>query len=107
MLDFLTKYWLEVLFGLIISALSFGFRYLYKRIKAQNEGMRALLRAELIRSGEKYVKRGYCEIYAMDAYDKTYKAYHDLGGNGTMTELHERVMELPTHSPSKEGDKVG
>ena len=97
--DFILRYWLEFVFGLVALALTCGFRYLYKRIKAQNEGMRALLRAELIRSGEKYVKRGYCEIYAMDAYDKTYKAYHDLGGNGTMTELHERVMELPTHAP--------
>jgi hypothetical protein len=97
--DFFLRYWLEFAFGLVALALTGGFQYLYKRIKAQNEGMRALLRAELIRSGEKYVKRGYCEIYAMDAYDKTYKAYHDLGGNGTMTELHERVMELPTHAP--------
>ena len=34
--------------------------------------------------------------YAKDAFDKAYISYHNLGGNGTMTELHEQVMNLPT-----------
>lgn len=111
MVEFITRYWLQVLFGLIIAALSAGFRYLYKRYKilkgenaAVKEGMCALLRAELIRSGEKYIKQGYCPVYAKDAYDKMYKAYHNLGGNGTMTELHEKVMDLPTQPICIEGD---
>ena len=106
MVDFITRYWVEFLFGLIAAGLTGGFRYLYKRYKEQKEendaikeGMRALLRAELIRSGEKYLRKGFCEVYAKDAYDKAYIAYHKLGGNGTMTELHENVMDLPTHNP--------
>lgn len=111
--DFILRYWLEFVFGLVALALTGGLRYLYKRYKtlkeenaAVKEGLCALIRAELIRSGEKYIKKGYCEIYAKDAYDKAYIAYHNLGGNGTMTELHERVMDLNTHPPER-GDTDG
>ena len=64
--------------------------------------MLSLLRAELIRSGEKYMEREYVAIYAKDAYDKAYIAYHGLGGNGTMTQLHTKVMELPTQNDNQE-----
>lgn len=103
MAEFIIQYWVQFLFGIVITILTAIVTYLRKKLKYQivrqkalENGMCALLRAEMIRSGEKYLKKGYCTIYAKDAYDKEYKAYHDLGGNGTMTELHERVMNLPT-----------
>jgi len=78
------------------------------QIIADNELMKnaqlSLLRAELIRSGEKYLEQGWIPIYAKDAYDKAYIAYHGLGGNGTMTELHTRVMALPTFEPENKED---
>ena len=30
-----------------------------------------------------------------------YKAYHALGGNGTITKLMEEIRELPSREPSK------
>lgn len=103
MIDFIIKYWLEVIFGVVVAgvgAISFSLRSkLKKQIekeKALENGVCSLLRAEMIRSGEKYIQKRYCKIYAKDAFDKAYKAYHELGGNGTMTELHEQVMNLPT-----------
>jgi hypothetical protein len=103
MLDFIVQYWIEFLFGLVVLALSTAFEYLRRKLKAQvrrqkalENGICSLLRAEMIRSGEKYLEKGWCAIYAKDAFDKEYKAYHELGGNGTMTEMHEQVMNLPT-----------
>ncbi len=111
MIEFILNYWVEFIFGIVAAALTGGFRSLYKRyqnLKEENsavkDGMCALLRAELIRSGQKYMKKGYCEIYAKEAYDKAYIAYHNLGGNGTMTELHESVMNLQVHSPKQGGN---
>ena len=108
MTEFIAKYWLEFLFGLIIAVLSALYASLKRKIKAQvgkdkalKAGMCALLRAELIRSGERYIQQEYCEIYAKDSYDKAYIAYNELGGNGSLTELHDRVMDLQTTVPNK------
>jgi len=101
--DFIINYWLEFLFVLISGALTAFVKVLYKRVKALMVGTQALLRAELIRSGEKYLEQGWIPIYAKDAFDKTYISYHNLGGNGTMTEMHEQVMNLPIKDFSKKG----
>ena len=95
MIEFIAKYWLEVLFGLIVSCIIAALKILFKKVSGVVRGTHALLRAELLRSGEKYCDKGCIPIYAKDAYDKAYQAYHDLGKNGTMDELHESVMELP------------
>lgn len=59
-------------------------------------GLQSLLRAEIIRSHEKYMDRGFCPVYAREALTRIYESYHALGGNGTMTELYKQVMALPT-----------
>ena len=108
MKDFIIKYWLEVLFGIVVMLLTAAVKRLFKKLKEEKEdyesikyGMLSLLRAELIRSGEKYLEQGWISIYARDAFEKAYSAYHGLGGNGTITKLYEDVMELPIINPSK------
>lgn len=103
MKEFITQYWLETLFGIVVLLLTAAVKKLFRKLKDEKEdyssikdGMLSLLRAELIRSGEKYLSQNWIQIYAKDAYDKAYKAYHELGGNGTMTDMHDKVMELPT-----------
>lgn len=59
-------------------------------------GVQALLRAEIIRSHEKYMDKGFCPVYAREALNRIYESYHALGGNGTMTELYKQVMALQT-----------
>lgn len=67
---------------------------------AQTQGMRSILRGEIIRSHDKYIERGYCPIYAKEALQSQYDAYHRLGGNGVITKLFHAVMELPVQPPS-------
>lgn len=64
--------------------------------KQLENGVQSLLRAEIIRSHEKYMDKGYCPVYARDALRIIYDSYHALGGNGTMTELYNQIMALPT-----------
>jgi len=64
--------------------------------KATDGGLQSLLRAELIRTYEKSIDRGYCPIYSKDAFEKCYTAYHNLGGNGVIDEIYNAVMALPT-----------
>ncbi len=66
-----------------------------KREKALGEGVRSLLRSQLIEYHDKYMERGYCPIYVKESVRRSYEAYHDLGGNGVITKLYEDVMALP------------
>ena len=66
------------------------------RTKQLENGVQSLLRAEIIRSHEKYMDKGFCPVYAREALSRIYESYHALGGNGTMTELYKQVMALPT-----------
>lgn len=63
---------------------------------ALKDGVQCLLRAEIIRSHEKYAERGYCPIYTKEALRREYDAYHALGGNDVATALYNEMMELPT-----------
>ena len=67
-------------------------------------GVQCLLRAEIIRSAEKYHDKGYCPVYARDALTRAYDSYHNLGGNDVATELFHRTIDLPTdpEKPEKE-----
>ena len=62
---------------------------------ALENGMLSLLRAEIIRQHDKYTARKYCPVYAKDALEKEYNAYHSLGGNGTITKIYNDTMALP------------
>ena len=64
--------------------------------KAMREGVRSLLRAEIIRAYEKYTERGSCPIYAREPLTKVYEAYHAMGGNGTGTDFYRKTIALPS-----------
>ena len=66
------------------------------RTKQLENGVQSLLRAEIIRSHEKYMDRKYCPVYAREALSRAYEAYHALGGNGTITGLYNQIIALPT-----------
>ena len=72
------------------------------RQKAIKNGLQCLLRAEIIRTHDKYTDRHYCPIYAKEATTKAYKAYHDLGGNDVATKLYNDIMALPSDEPESE-----
>lgn len=63
--------------------------------KSFRDGLQCLLRAEIVRQNEKWVKAGYCPVYAKEALAREYRAYHALKGNDVATGLYEEVMELP------------
>ena len=76
------------------AAVSFACTRLVK-LKAIKNGLQCLLRAEIIRSHEKYCERECCPIYAKEALTRAYAAYHALGGNDVATKLYEETLKLP------------
>lgn len=80
------------------------YRWSWKKVKKKLEdykavelGMRSLLRDRIVQAYNHSVHhRGYCPIYEKENVTNMYEQYHNLGGNGTITELYEELMELPT-----------
>ena len=101
MKDVVVKYTAEMIYGLIVAGFALAYNNLRKRVqrqvadqKALKEGTLALLRSEIIRNYDRYIGQGWIPIYAMENVCCLYKAYHDLGGNGTMTKLVEELRDL-------------
>lgn len=61
--------------------------------RAMEQGMRALLRQQLIDYHRDYVVSGHaCPVRVKEQATSVYAAYHDLGGNGTGTKLYQEIM---------------
>lgn len=71
-------------------------RELRQRERALTDGMKCVLRLELIHEHARYMGKGYIPIYAMENVLESYAAYHSLGGNGTITKMVEELKQLPT-----------
>lgn len=97
MKEFIIKYWIEFLFGLAIAGLTFCVNEIKKKMKEQEavkEGIIALLHDRLHQSGMYYLGKGEISLSELQNFEDLYKAYHNLGGNGTGTEIYERVLDL-------------
>ena len=102
MLDWIIKYWVQWLFGLICAALLAGYLRLAKRGNAQEEerkafkaGLLASLHDRLYAECSRCLAQGSNDTDAMRNLEYLYRSYHALGGNGTGTELYNRAKALP------------
>lgn len=97
MKDFIFQTYLVVLPIVISAALSY-IVWLLKQSKTDRDananGTRALLMIKLIEYHDKYCRLGYIPMYVHNNVEILYKAYHDLGGNGTITKMKEEMDDL-------------
>ncbi len=59
-------------------------------------GMRCTLRNSILEKCKKYIKLGYCPIHIKQQVEEEYGIYHNLGGNGTVTQTYKKFFDLPT-----------
>lgn len=102
MWEFVVKYWVEFVFGLVAAGLVAGYKRLAKKVQdskvmeqAVADGMKYLLMFKMREEGEKYLADERCSIEHKHEFEKVYNAYHALGGNGTITALKDKVLQLP------------
>lgn len=81
--------------GAVVGAVIKNIKGSHRKQKAIMSGLQSMLRGEIVKQHEKYTERGYAPVYAKDALTRQYESYHDLGGNGVITELYHEIMELP------------
>lgn len=101
MWEFVAKYWIEFLFGLIVAALSAGYAKISKRLKDEKKrneaienGVRDILRMQILDTYDKCKANGTISVSRKDAIDSAYNSYHALGGNGTITQVHNELMAM-------------
>lgn len=109
--DWIIKYWIEWLFGVVVTILGILIRKINRRVKetakkndAIEIGVQALLRSQMIADYNHYADKGYAPIYARENFQNCYDRYHDLGGNGVMTDIKNKFFALPTQPPKGEHD---
>ena len=85
MIDFILKYWIEVLFTLICTIFTFVFKYICKRIKKQNKkqealenGVQALLRDRLVERYREVKTKGEISILDRENLEHMYAEYVNL-----------------------------
>lgn len=100
--EWISKYWLEWIFGIIAAGLLAVVRSLSAKLKRQQaentalrDGVRSLLRAQIVGECERVLGDGWCGLRLRDTISDLYSSYHQLGGNGTITSLYNQVMDLP------------
>lgn len=101
-MDWILKYWMQWLFGVVVAGLTTMLGYLYKRIKKEmeeqrriREGLLAILHDRLYQSCIYFIGKGSITVSALKNLEYLYVGYHALGGNGTGTELYETCKKLP------------
>lgn len=90
---------ISVASALILAGLGLTWRSLVKvlkRYQTLDDGVKCLLRSELIRAYNNYMAKGCIPIYARENVDETYTAYHALGGDGAITDMIAELRRLPT-----------
>ena len=63
--------------------------------KATDMLMIALAQDRILQGYRYYRRQGGISTQDLDTMEKLYTAYHALGGNGTVTAVHEKILALP------------
>lgn len=66
-----------------------------ERERATEQGVKALLRNEIIKTYNHYTTKGYMPIHERDNLINLFEQYKNLDGNGTVPALVEELLELP------------
>lgn len=68
------------------------------RDNAINEALRALCSDRILQGYRYYKSKGKITTQDLATMSNLYKAYHALGGNGTITAVYEKILQLPIKS---------
>ena len=102
-MDWVLKYWVEWVFGLIAGGLLWAIRSLAKKVKEEHDeqaaikaGLQALLRAQMVNDFNHYTEKGFAPLYARENFENCWKQYEALGKNGVMQDIRKKFLDLPT-----------
>ena len=109
--EWVVKYWVEWVFGLVVAGLAWCVKHLSSKVKAERkarealerqaqeetealkDGMRSLLRRQILLDCETAQAAGWCDSTKKGTIQDMYDAYHGLGGNGVVEATVRQVIE--------------
>lgn len=112
--DWIVKYWVQWVFGIITTILAAGYAKLSKKFKdnreeqrkkaeqdakemrALKDGMRSILRRQIIIDCEKAVNEKHCSVDSKSTINNMYASFKALGDELAIKQLVETVQSLPT-----------
>lgn len=99
--EWILRYWVDVLFGQICAGLAAGWKYLHSKIKkhtaedvAMKDATQALLDNSMGRLFQECKNKGYTTREEARRYERMYVAYYGLDGNGAVTNEHNHFQKL-------------
>jgi len=108
MWDFILKYWIEFVFGIIVTSLSAAYAHLAKKFKAERaknlaieNGLKGILRIQILDTYDKCVANGKkISVSRKDAIGSVYRSYVALCVNhedvdDTIKQLYEEIVHMP------------
>lgn len=97
--EFIAKYWLETIFGLIVTTLSavvHSYRKKYNNLRCSFGAMECVMlelsKSKMLDIYYQYKDTKKIPLYWLESFEGLYNAYRTLGGNGIMTKKHEEVL---------------
>lgn len=101
MLDFILRYYLQIMLTLLTGAVSYGFKKIARDLKkdmsdkqAIKDAMRVILHDIIIDVCNQHIKNGYISIDSLEDLEQKYKPYVALGGNGAVKTAFEHAKRL-------------
>lgn len=97
-IQFIITYWIEFLFGLITSFIIYLSKKIskyYLMINSTKDGVKVLLKGEIIRRGQEYKQQKSITLYEREVLNDLYKEYNALGGNGIIEDIIDDIDSLP------------
>ena len=67
-----------------------------KKIKTLENGVRALLKNELVQAYREFKDKGEISILDRENLEEMFKEYKELNGNGTLTKMMNELLNLKT-----------
>lgn len=63
--------------------------------EAIKNGIRAVLRDRILQAYNHFSAKGKIQVEELENISNMYIAYHNLGGNGVVTSIYNKVLEIP------------
>ena len=95
MTEMIAEWWVKWAMALLASGMVTGIGFLWRRQRAIEKGIQALLRDRVLQAYYHYTERGSITLHGLENVNRLYTEYHNLGGNGTITKLVEDMRKLP------------
>lgn len=101
--EFILEQVIKWLIPALLGGLAVALKVEWAQVKALRDGMRCVLRSQIIAIYNRSTERGYCPIYERENLTHAEEAYLNLKGNGVVPGLCQKTLALPTE-PSEDSE---